>query len=295
MNDPLLHIGIPTRNRCHLLRELIGFLVPNAAHLVRSGELAISVVDNASTDDTRKVAQSATGIVGYVRHGENIGACENAIWCYTQLDGDYVWVLGDDDVITTGAIERVLTLCKQQAGDWILLSCGDPDERLMVPPPPSRMESSDWFSSAAKHSPYMLLYGGMLPVSVIRRGLFDAKATASIPGNAYTQWLGIVSAAKSQRASIYLDDWQTIIPRSTRPLPSGRILPPRLDESWDECCAWLAREFDLNIDPKLFRRTIMRRAWLGIAKQPVRSFLRWRRYLTMPSAYPQILKRLCSL
>lgn len=85
-----LEIIIPTYNRAsHLERTL------NA--LKSSPFTRITVLDNASTDNTPDIVLNSEGIK-YIRNPENIGAELNYCKAVEISEGPYVWILGDDDI-----------------------------------------------------------------------------------------------------------------------------------------------------------------------------------------------------
>ena len=114
---PLLSICVPTFQRSALLRVMLQALMPQAASL---GELVeVCIADNASTDDTAEVVQSALAahpgaVVRYLRRDANVGPVRNYVQCATaQATGEYVWALGDDDLLVPGALARVCVAIHQ--------------------------------------------------------------------------------------------------------------------------------------------------------------------------------------
>jgi glycosyltransferase involved in cell wall biosynthesis len=107
--QPLLSICIPTYNRAHLLRVSLQTLLPQVKECATQVEVWIS--DNASSDNTAEVVEAsrAIGPLHYSRNDSNLGYHGNTIKLSTQLArGEYVWVLGDDDLLMPGMIRRIL-------------------------------------------------------------------------------------------------------------------------------------------------------------------------------------------
>ena len=105
---PLLTIAVPTYNRSANLALLLTNLAPQIAEFPQV-ELLIS--DNASPDDTEAVVQRfiATGLrCRYIRNAENLNTDPNFLQCYQQARGQYVWIIGDDDVLFPGALAYIL-------------------------------------------------------------------------------------------------------------------------------------------------------------------------------------------
>jgi abequosyltransferase len=123
-DQPRLTIAIPTFNRARFLTELLDCLQPQIA-AVPPGSVELLVVDNASDDATPAVVAS------FIEHGlacrpmrnaTNIGADANFLRCFELAQGQYVWVLGDDDLLMPGALAELLSLLDQADYDLVYLS-----------------------------------------------------------------------------------------------------------------------------------------------------------------------------
>jgi glycosyltransferase involved in cell wall biosynthesis len=110
---PLLSICIPTYNRSKLLKINLLSILSQMAGLEEDVEVIVS--DNSSTDDTPQVVEWARqfGAFRYHRQEKNIGGGPNFYYCSNQLaHGEYCWLIGDDDFVRKGAIERLVRLMK---------------------------------------------------------------------------------------------------------------------------------------------------------------------------------------
>jgi glycosyltransferase involved in cell wall biosynthesis len=108
---PRLTIAIPTWNRASILAT--GLAAAFRARVGCSQQVEIVVSDNASSDDTPAVAAAwhHEPNFRYFRHPENIGGCANILYVARELaQGDFCWIVGDDDLIFPGAIRRILDL-----------------------------------------------------------------------------------------------------------------------------------------------------------------------------------------
>ncbi|HWN10331.1 MAG TPA: glycosyltransferase family 2 protein [Pyrinomonadaceae bacterium] len=106
---PLLSICIPTYDRAERLRVMLQAVLPQVAEHADKVELWIS--DNASPDHTPQVVEEARrlGPLQYSRNATNLGIVANIITLANELArGEYVWVLGDDDLLRPKALARVL-------------------------------------------------------------------------------------------------------------------------------------------------------------------------------------------
>ncbi len=105
---PLLSICISTFNRAQWLT----LNLRNLAQLLPGPhpEIEIVVCDNTSTDNTPKVVHPYLHRADfrYYRNPENVGMLGNLRVTAHHARGQYVWILGDDDMIAPGAIEKIL-------------------------------------------------------------------------------------------------------------------------------------------------------------------------------------------
>lgn len=78
-------------------------------------DLEVLVVDNTSVDHTPDVVQTylARSDFRYVRNLKNVGMLGNLAVTAQRAKGEYVWIIGDDDLTRPGIIERVLQIINQ--------------------------------------------------------------------------------------------------------------------------------------------------------------------------------------
>ncbi len=101
-----LSICIPTFNRAKYICETLESIISQA-----SDEVEIVISDNASTDDTEALVnkyQSQFSNITYFRWGENRGPDRNFLKVVDLAQGSYCWLMGSDDTLASGAIERML-------------------------------------------------------------------------------------------------------------------------------------------------------------------------------------------
>jgi glycosyltransferase involved in cell wall biosynthesis len=105
-----LSICIPTFNRAHHLRNCLNSIT--ASGLLGRGDVELCVSDNGSTDDTRQVVKEAEqrNPVRYFRNEQNLGLARNFIKVVEMASGEFVWLLGDDDMLLPGALDGVIGL-----------------------------------------------------------------------------------------------------------------------------------------------------------------------------------------
>ena len=116
---PLLSFCMPTYNRAPLLEHALGALLsqilPEAAL-----DIEVVVVDNASPDSTSKVIEQA-GLrwphisLRSVRNLENIGPDRNFLKAVDLAQGEFVFLISDDDLLLPGAVSKLLELMHQHS------------------------------------------------------------------------------------------------------------------------------------------------------------------------------------
>lgn len=123
----LLTIAIPTYNRAEYLDTNLARLNEELNSLDREmiGLIKVFISNNASTDDTEQVISKyefyGIGELEVVTNSTNIGAENNVIQCYESARSPYVWILGDDDVVLNGGLNKVLTVLQSKQPDILYL------------------------------------------------------------------------------------------------------------------------------------------------------------------------------
>jgi len=101
-----LSICIPTFNREPFLQETLDSILSQMTE-----EIEIVVSDNASTDNTEELIQryqKKYSRITYFRWDSNQGADRNYLKAVELAKGEYCWLMGSDDALMAGAIERML-------------------------------------------------------------------------------------------------------------------------------------------------------------------------------------------
>lgn len=105
MSHPILSLVIPTRERAVTL----GYALRSALDQ-RSEAFEIIVSDNCSTDNTQEVVGALDDPrLRYVRAETRLSMCDNYELALSQARGTYVCFIGDDDAVTPGGIDFLLS------------------------------------------------------------------------------------------------------------------------------------------------------------------------------------------
>ena len=111
MSSPRLSICIATRNRGDVLAPTLDALLAQVGPGVE-----IVVVDGASTDNTGEVVRTRAernASLKYFPQVSNSGIDGDFDKAIVLAQGEYCWLMSDDDLPLDGAVQRVLGLCQQ--------------------------------------------------------------------------------------------------------------------------------------------------------------------------------------
>jgi glycosyltransferase involved in cell wall biosynthesis len=101
-----------------MLLENINILIPQLTY-----DVELIILDNCSTDSTHAYCQINNANIHYLRHSSNIGPEQNLMACLKQAKGEYIWLLCDDDLPATNAIELILTFLRRGDRVGLLSLC----------------------------------------------------------------------------------------------------------------------------------------------------------------------------
>lgn len=143
-----LAVCIPTHHgRAETLRELLDSLL-RQQHLLQSGQVQICISDNASQDGTAELVaayqRSSRIPIRYFRFATDMRGVRNFINVVEMADAEYCWLMGSDDVVVDGSLERVLQALAEHSGvrgmtvnklnfDRSLQSLVGPDHEIALP------------------------------------------------------------------------------------------------------------------------------------------------------------------
>ena len=112
-----LTVAIPTYNRASDLDLCLSQITGQMKG--REGEVELLVSDNCSTDTTGEVVRKYLSLgypVTHLKNSENIGPDRNFLQCFRKAQGKYLLILGDDDVLLDGALDKLLPILR--GGDY---------------------------------------------------------------------------------------------------------------------------------------------------------------------------------
>lgn len=190
---PLLSICIPTYNRLRYLEELLLRLIEQI-RLIPGGEVELLVSDNASIDGTSEFLKNQ--VIPFLRawtNSENIGGDRNFLKCVTEANGEYVWLVGDDDIVPDGAVARVLQNLKEHTPALLISDQEDSSfDRVYA----------DYAEVLSDRSRSFVLDHTLISANIFRRASFDMEFAEKKLWVQYAHMFGMMSRVKGERVCV---------------------------------------------------------------------------------------------
>lgn len=123
-----LTIGIPTYNRETKVLQLLKFLHQELFDFYEKDCIEIIVSDNCSTDNTYRllcdVQNSHSLCYNFIlnKNKTNEGIIGNQIVLHNLANGNYVWIMGDDDIYHEGIIKHVYAEINKNEYSFIFIN-----------------------------------------------------------------------------------------------------------------------------------------------------------------------------
>lgn len=211
--NPLLTIAIPTYNRAVFLDlcltrigEEIDSLSVDKRKLVK-----IYVSNNASTDNTSEVISRylriAVAEFEVVINKENVGGELNVAQCYSSATTPYVWILGDDDVVLPGGLDRVLNALFHGSFDILYLNNYWFNDNYTVKPNSYLKDDIVIYKSAldfARRTNVMLTFISGL---IVRRGVNLRQYSSIVDGCNLPQMGWVLPLLLDGKCFATIEDW----------------------------------------------------------------------------------------
>ena len=179
----LLSICIPTYNRLKYLQELLAMLLPQV-EILPDGIVEVIVSDNKSTDGTTDFCKTLRA--AFLRtwtNSENIGAERNYFRCINEAQGEYIWLLGDDDILPARAVERVVSFLQSHHPKLLISADIDGVDGAIY---------EDYSAVLSKMTDDFVLAHTLISANVFRRDSFDMAFAESKLWTQYVHLFGFM-------------------------------------------------------------------------------------------------------
>ena len=111
MEKLLLSLCIPTYKRPHLLLKAIESMIDSAADYLEQVQI---VITDDSTDNTNEwvidKVKDKIKHLKYIKNHSNLGIDGNILHAIDSSDGEFAWVLGEDDLVCQGAVKNFMSI-----------------------------------------------------------------------------------------------------------------------------------------------------------------------------------------
>ncbi|MEK7646884.1 MAG: glycosyltransferase family 2 protein [Patescibacteria group bacterium] len=124
-HKPILSVLIVTYNRVKFLETTASLFISQIINDGLSDKVEIIIGNDASSDGTDKYLnqlQSKYQFVKAINHSKNLGVSGNVLSVVAAARGEYIWMFGEDDLITEGAINKVLQSIHAHSPNYMLLN-----------------------------------------------------------------------------------------------------------------------------------------------------------------------------
>lgn len=121
----LLSIYIPTYNRPKELLELLNNIRYERNKLINPSVVEVVVSDNCSDIEIEHLIKDDNLIDSYTKNDENLGADENILMYNKKTKGEFVWLIGDDDLTAEDSLIKIIDLLndiKKEECDIVFLN-----------------------------------------------------------------------------------------------------------------------------------------------------------------------------
>ena len=180
--NPLLSICIPTYNRLAYLKELVEMLLPQIDALPK-GTVELVISNNVSTDGTAAYCETINRkYFRFWTNETNIGGDRNFLKCIKEAHGEYVWLVGDDDIVPEGAVAKVVAILRSESPD--LLIADDLSEAKVYAGYGDYLEQNCSRGAALRHT--------LISANIFRRSAFDGNFAIAKLYTQYAHMFGIV-------------------------------------------------------------------------------------------------------
>lgn len=294
-NPELLSVCIPTRNRARYLQEILAAFAKQVSQNKFGPEhVGFHVSDNASDDNTPEVFQGFAQQVSwakYWRNPSNIGADRNILHVRTHARGQYIWAIGDDELICDKALANLLRLLREKQPGLVIAY--NSAYGFDLPTPQVFSDYKDFARACILTNPHALAEHTLISSNIYRADCFDADFALASLQTFYPHMYGMLRALLKKQASVVLPDFPIISIREQQPAPVDGTWVDNLDACWVGYFTWLREEMQMpELNPHAPSDFARRSLFNRMSKHPLRFLRKNWHSLFQPKAYRFVYNRL---
>lgn len=205
-----LSIVIPTRNSCSYLQKLLESIQkqiiqqPSLVELVK-----IHIFDNDSNDGTAELVSTFDLPLIYRKNEKELSIVEQSFQGYEEVNGQYIWLVGDHDLLLDGALEIILTQLEKFEPDLLIHKIAGYESLVQMPLCFTSYQDFALFSQ--HYNPHLLLEHRLISANIIRKGCFDVEYARKHKRESYVHLMGIISGVKKCSGKIAYNEHQLLI------------------------------------------------------------------------------------
>ena len=166
--------------------------------------------DNASSDDTERVVGSflSRGFdLRYTRNDTNIGSDRNIAQCFDLARGRYVLILGDDDVLLDGALEKILRVLREGSYGGVFVRPYGYNADFMREKPFQLAKRTIVYDDASDFLEKTSIYATFVSAIIINKSLIrDINATQFVSTNLVHTYL-FYRAVLASKTNAYIPEY----------------------------------------------------------------------------------------
>jgi len=180
-----LSICIPTFNRLSYLKELLPAVLSQADG-IGGGDVEVLVSNNCSTDGTAAYLESLSSpSLRFWTNETNIGGDRNFLKCICEAKGEYVWLVGDDDLIDQDGIVKVRGVLLSESPDLVIADEFDVGEK-------SYPDYRSCLIGERNRKHLLALTHTLISANIFKRSVFDVEFAESRLWTSYAHMFGFI-------------------------------------------------------------------------------------------------------
>jgi len=169
-------------------------LLPQVDSVCERTLIEVCVSDNASQDGTREYLESCSRpYLRFWTNPTNIGGDRNFLKCIQEATGEYVWLLGDDELLPAEAVARITDHLKLYHPGLLISSDDVPGENEIY---------ENYARAVRDRSPEFPVLHSLISANVFRRVLFNMDEARARLNLSYAHMFGMVWNLSEERVGV---------------------------------------------------------------------------------------------